>query len=103
MLCHGAAHQSGGTSAMRPHLVTIKEYLGGYGGATGRQLPEGLLSLIKQRYFRAIVVREKDVWTQSLIKPYYKPDPARGTVTLPVFSGWTPGEERIWIPRKDRW
>lgn len=98
--CHGAALGAGDDAPMRPHLITITNYIGRDFSTEGeRKLPEDLTALIEEQYFRAVVMRKYRRGLQKLIKRYYKPDDSAPVFVLPVFSGWHPGPERIWIPR----
>lgn len=97
---HGAALGAKPGDPCRPHVLPIINYVGGqFGSRTGFELSGDLLSPIERQYFAAIVVCDREFFTQELIKPYYRRAKREPAVTLPEFSGWRPGKESIWVPK----
>ncbi len=98
--CHGSALGAGIGDPMRPHVVTIMDYLGGtFGSYTGYDPPDDLVALVEHQYFHAIVGSEW--YLLRLLEPYYEPDPRQRPFVLRALSGWSPAQEAIWIPRRN--
>jgi hypothetical protein len=103
VLRHGSAFGAGVDDPMGIHASAIADYLGGYFGPRRQtDWPADIVRRVQDRYYAAIVVGQvplPDV--DRLLERYYEPDPAQlEPFSLPCFSGWYKGPERVWIPRR---
>jgi hypothetical protein len=98
---HGSPWNQGPAPPVHVHLAALLDYHGGrFSEELHNPLPPDLEMRLREHYYAVILVPAGLAGAIDSIAEHYTVDSSQAPVRLPALSGYAPGQEYFWIPKR---